>query len=67
MRKHWVWPPLQLPNGGMLGIGPDLPQYIDDILLLGDRVAYCLEDDALWGADGIITFMTAPGAPWEGQ
>jgi hypothetical protein len=46
---------------------PASPQFLEDTNLLGERVAYALDDEALWGAPGIIYFMAAPGAPWEGR
>lgn len=60
---HWSW--LQISGHGTLGTSPYLHQHEFDILEVGERAASCLEDDAIWGAPGIIFLMAAPGGHWE--
>lgn len=62
--RHWHYINL---GQGVHATDPGLAQYLEDEFVLGERVAEGFEEDALWGADGIITLMGAPGAPWEGK
>jgi hypothetical protein len=63
-KRHWTYINL---GYGTQSAGPGLAQFLEDEFVLGPRVADAFEEDALWGADGIVLLMGAPGAPWEGK
>lgn len=61
--NHWTW--MKVVNSGIMGWSPDIADFLYDELELGGRVAYAYDDEAEWGASGMILFMAAPGAPWS--
>ncbi len=60
---HWTW--MKLPEPGVNGWSPGLADFFYDELELGGRIACAYDDEAEWGASGIILFMGVPGAPWS--
>lgn len=62
--RHWSWMKL----GSMKGVSswePGLGKFFEDEFTLGERVASAYDDESVWGSNGIILMMAAPGAPWE--